>query len=477
MRSFLFSVVLFFVAAGNALSMDFNDPDAPFNPSSLTRQEIRFLQMGLAVKRHYIATLDGLWGPTSRKALQKFINQDLEADHAPTNADVMLLIVSTVVEFRQLGWAKTTFSSVDLDLLTPKLDLVEGSETEAGAKARMGDMLVQSIVQSYTEMQEAHFYDDVDVGVIFSRRKERLWASVLDVEDTVFLVYSQKRGTRWNTIAIQATREDSGRMYVIFSGLFRDTTLTISPSERFDRLTDVFLQEFDRTQPDIGETARPGEDDGSGTAPAREKDKDGPRGTGTGFAVTADGYLLTNAHVVEGCRGLKARGQQAFIVDSDENFDLALIHSPDLKPAGIAVFADTPAALNSDITTAGYPLTGLLGGLNITRGTVASRKGLGGSGINMQITAPLQPGNSGGPAVNASGLVVGVVVSKLNAAVVAEAIGDIPQNVNFAVRGTIAQLFLHQNGITPQKAERGEPLAPEEIASRLSDYTFLISCF
>lgn len=475
MRSFLFSVVLFFLAVGNALSMDFNDPDRPFDPSSLTRSEIRFLQMGLAVKRHYIAILDGLWGPASRKALQRYINHDLEEDHAPTNSDVMLLIVSTVVEFRRLDWAKSTFTGVDLDLLTPKLQLIEGSETDVGAKFRMGDMLVETIVQSPSQMRDAHFYGDVDVDVIYSARKSRMWASVLDVEDTVFLVYSQKRGSRWNTLVMKATREDSGRMFVIFSGLFRGTTLTIAPSERFDKLTDAFLEEFDKASPSVVETARAGQDDGSGTELGNEKA--GPRSSGSGFAVNANGYLLTNAHVVDGCRELQVRGHKAFVIDSDENFDLALIHVPGLKPAGVAVFADTPAALNSDITTAGYPLSGFLGGLNITRGTVAARKGLGGSGVNMQITAPLQPGNSGGPAVNASGHVVGVVVAKLDATVFAEATGDIPQNVNFAIRGTIAQLFLHQNGITPQKAEDGVSLAPEEIATRLSDYTFLISCF
>ena len=477
MRSFLFSFLLFVLTAGNALSMDFNDPEAPFDPSSLTRPEIRFLQMGLAVKRHYIAILDGLWGPASSKALQRYINRDLEEDRAPTNSDVMLLIVSTVLEFRDLDWAKSTFAGVDLDLLTPKLELIEGSLTDVGAKFRMGDMLVETIVQSPSEMRDAHFYGDVDVDVIYSARKSRLWASVLDVEDVVFLVYSQRRGSRWNTLVMKATREDSGRMFVIFSGLFRGTTLTIAPSERFEKLTDVLLEEFDKTQATDGETALAGEDAGSSTEPGKEKKTDGPRSSGTGFAVNADGYLLTNAHIVEGCRKLEVRGQKASVIDSDENFDLALVHVPDLKPAGVAIFADTPAALNSDITTAGYPLSGFLGGLNITRGTVAARKGLGGSGVNMQITAPLQPGNSGGPAVNASGHVVGVVVAKLNAATFAEATGDIPQNVNFAIRGTIAQLFLHQNGITPHKAEAGELLAPEVIASRLSDFTFLITCF
>ena len=121
-------------------------------------------------------------------------------------------------------------------------------------------------------------------------------------------------------------------------------------------------------------------------------------------------------------------------------------------------------------------MTGLLSGLNVTRGSVTSLKGLGGNGVNMQISAPVQPGNSGGPAVNARGAVVGVVVAKLNATEVASAIGDIPQNVNFAIRGSIAQLFLYQNGVIPKKASDAKRLQPEEIASKLSAMTFHVLC-
>lgn len=141
-----------------------------------------------------------------------------------------------------------------------------------------------------------------------------------------------------------------------------------------------------------------------------------------------------------------------------------------------AVFALEPARLNSDVTVAGFPLPDLLGGLNVTRGAVTSLKGLGGDGINMQISAPVQPGNSGGPVLNAAGQVVGVVVAKLDAGAVARLYDDIPQNVNFAIRGEIAKLFLAQNGVDPLVEAAGIPVAPEDLAETAAAFTRLVAC-
>ena len=94
----------------------------------------------------------------------------------------------------------------------------------------------------------------------------------------------------------------------------------------------------------------------------------------------------------------------------------------------------------------------------------------------MQITAPVQSGNSGGPVIAADGEVVGVVVSKLDAVAVAEDLGDTPQNVNFAIRGEIAKLFLAQNGVNPQLGTRDTPLPPVELAQAATLFTVYIEC-
>jgi S1-C subfamily serine protease len=203
---------------------------------------------------------------------------------------------------------------------------------------------------------------------------------------------------------------------------------------------------------------------------------DSGAGSGSGFFVSASGDVLTNAHVVSGCGSVTVNGNPAAIVGTSDEFDLALLRTPYDEDKAVAVFSPSPARLNADVTVAGYPYAGLLGGLNVTRGAVSSVTGLGGGGSTMQITAPVQSGNSGGPVIAEDGEVVGVVVSKLDAVKVVGATGDLPQNVNFAVRGEIAKLFLFQNGVEPQLGVSDAPQSPVALAELASKFTVFVEC-
>ena len=198
--------------------------------------------------------------------------------------------------------------------------------------------------------------------------------------------------------------------------------------------------------------------------------------SGSGFVVSAAGHILTNAHVVEGCRRFTVDGSPAMLLASSEQYDLALLQSPEAASRPVATFSAASAKLNSDVTAVGFPYAGLLGGLNVTRGTVSSLKGMGGDLVTMQISAPVQSGNSGGPLLAADGEVVGVVVAKLDAVKVADLMGDLPQNVNFAIRGEIATLFLSQNGVEPKLSLDDSPLSPEMLARQAQGFTTFIEC-
>ena len=183
--------------------------------------------------------------------------------------------------------------------------------------------------------------------------------------------------------------------------------------------------------------------------------------SGSGFVV-APGRVLTNAHVVRGCRGLLARnadGQRARagVLRADPGVDLALVNVPAAFGPALTFRDGPPVERGDSVVTYGFPLTGLLSsGPTLTTGSVSALTGLRDTPLHLTISAPVQPGNSGGPLLDAQGHVIGVVVAKLNAAVVAKALGgDIPQNVNFAIKGDRAVEFLRAAGVDPALADSG----------------------
>jgi S1-C subfamily serine protease len=125
----------------------------------------------------------------------------------------------------------------------------------------------------------------------------------------------------------------------------------------------------------------------------------------------------------------------------------------------------------------GFPLRGLLAAeATVTSGEVSALAGLRNDNRHLTISAPVQPGNSGGPLLDSSGNLVGVIVSKLNAQQVAQVTGDIPQNVNFAIKSSVARNFLEANGVDFEVAASGETIPTADIADRARRFTYLVEC-
>lgn len=203
---------------------------------------------------------------------------------------------------------------------------------------------------------------------------------------------------------------------------------------------------------------------------------------GTGFFVTAQGHALTNNHVVNECRSVGALidGQfiPASIVRRDERNDLALVRVQVPQQVPYAKFRGGGMARPGDgVVVAGYPLPSVLqNGLNVTLGNVSSLAGLGGNTSLVQITAPVQPGNSGGPLFDMQGAIIGVVVSKLNAMRIAQATGDIPQNINYAVHGSVARLFVESTGQRTTELASGKEMRASEVGDIAQQFTIQLEC-
>jgi S1-C subfamily serine protease len=204
---------------------------------------------------------------------------------------------------------------------------------------------------------------------------------------------------------------------------------------------------------------------------------------GTGFVVSKRGHVLTNAHVVEGCREVRTRapaggGGVTPVIASDTKNDLALVRVSSAPPS-VATFRDGRGVRQGEgVVAIGFPLRGLLAsGANLTTGTISALAGLRDDTRYLQITAPVQPGNSGGPLLDQSGNVIGVIVGKLDAVKVAEATGDIPQNVNFAINAAVVRSFLDANAVGYVTASSVKKLEVADIGERAKKFTVLVECW
>ena len=211
-----------------------------------------------------------------------------------------------------------------------------------------------------------------------------------------------------------------------------------------------------------------------GQAPA-SPESDAVGSTGSGFFVDRSGALVTNAHVVEGCRSMTARGYGPLtLVATDPASDLALLRSARAPKSFVQLRNGSPR-LGEAVVVAGYPVRDILeNGLNVTSGNVSALAGIAGDRRFFQITAPIQPGNSGGPIMDDGGRLVGVAVATL----AGDALGGraLPQNVNFAVAPFVLESFLKENGITYATAKDGRRQGAEAIAAQARQHTVSLEC-
>jgi S1-C subfamily serine protease len=209
----------------------------------------------------------------------------------------------------------------------------------------------------------------------------------------------------------------------------------------------------------------------------------GPDASGSGFIVTGDGYVVTNRHVVNGCQSISVRTDstttfRAQVIALHSRDDLAVIRAEGEFDAIAAFRAGNPVRPGDDVVAVGFPLAGLLADeASVTTGSVNALAGIHNDPAILQMSAPVQQGSSGGPLFDSSGNVVGIVVTKLNARIVAEETGDLPQNVNFALKGEIARTFLEDLAIRYRTAPSTTRLGNADVGDIGRRVTVMVECY
>jgi S1-C subfamily serine protease len=207
-------------------------------------------------------------------------------------------------------------------------------------------------------------------------------------------------------------------------------------------------------------------------------------GSGTGFFISAKGTLITNHHVVSGCkavrlakRGLIFASAKLFALNRQD--DLAVLTTDQVPPMYLRLRVGEPLKVAEQIVVFGYPLAGValstLG--NTTLGNITALAGLQDNYRTFQLSAPIQPGNSGGPVLDMQGRLVGVISHMLRPEVALRSGGALPQNVNFAIKGTTLMGFLEAQGVAFDPAESGPPIEATRVAEIANDASVLLACY
>ena len=202
--------------------------------------------------------------------------------------------------------------------------------------------------------------------------------------------------------------------------------------------------------------------------------------SGSGFAVSSDGYVITNHHVVEGCQKvvvhMKGKDIPVTVVTYDTQNDLALLKG-DFRPQTVFPLSKNRPELLQDIYVAGYPFGNTVStSVKVTKGIISSLTGVGNNFSNIQIDAALQSGNSGGPILDDLGNVVGVAVSKLDAKYMLDNYGSIPENTNFGIKSSVVRSVLDSNEVDSPSANQSA-VSKSKLGKMIGEGTYYISCW
>ncbi|WP_338077681.1 serine protease [Cereibacter azotoformans] len=198
-----------------------------------------------------------------------------------------------------------------------------------------------------------------------------------------------------------------------------------------------------------------------------------PRQSRSGIFVDAKGTVLTSAEAVAGCgRVTIDRDHEARVVLADPALGIAVL-KPEraMAPRVTASFRSGAARLGSPVALAGYPYEEVLPAPTLTFGTLDGLTGLEGEPNLRRLSLVARPGDAGGPVLDGSGAVLGMLVARPQGA------RQLPAEVSFALAPEALTARLAEAGVLPRMSEGGGALAPEDLARLGDGMTALVSCW
>lgn len=215
--------------------------------------------------------------------------------------------------------------------------------------------------------------------------------------------------------------------------------------------------------------------------------KENSKASGSGFFVSENGIIATNAHVIADAerievsvsneRGLSTYNAKVILMDGKN--DVALLQIDDQKfqeLSSIPYSIVENSAVGSKVFTIGYPLNDVMGSnYKVTDGIISSLSGISDDVRYYQISVPIQPGNSGGPLFNKDGNIIGITSARLNS----KAVGVQVENVNYAIKSSYLLSLINMLP-NPRKSNPTPQIVSKELEDQvkvLRNYVCLIKIF
>ena len=206
-------------------------------------------------------------------------------------------------------------------------------------------------------------------------------------------------------------------------------------------------------------------------------DKPSYIGSGTGFAINSNGYIATNYHVIDGAKSVYVRGvngdfektYKAKVIVEDQRNDLALLKIEKWLGEIPYKLNKSTIALANSVYALGYPLTSILGSdIKFTDGKIGATTGFNNDPTYYQHSAPIQPGNSGGPLFNESGDLIAINTLRVDQEVA------ITEGIFFSVKARYLANLLEDRNISFPKSRRLSFLSVPEQVNLIKKFVYLV---
>ena len=430
--------------------------------AALTAPEREELQAALHWFGFYSAAIDGAFGPGTRTAMAAWQEANaLTASGILTTAQRATLLAAYRAAMAELGLQRVT-------------------ETEAGIEIDLPMAMIRF------DRYEPPFvrYAEVDgsgvSALLISQPGDATTLfGLYDLLQTLEIVPpggERSRGEGSFQITGRNDRIESYSYAELSGGLVKGFTLVwpVKDAAKMTRVLDAMKASF---RP-VGDRALD-----PGLAPMDAAQRDGmltglevrrPTLSRSGFFITATGTVLTTADVLQSCARVTIDGDLPMTVAlSDAQSGLAvLVPERPLAPPGVAAFQTAPERIGTEVAVAGYPYEDRLTSPAMTFGSVEALEGLDGEAGLKRLNLPALPGDAGGPVVDGTGAVIGMMLPRTQ-----DAARQLPPEVSFALAAARIEMVLKPQGILLGMAPAQGALPPEDLSRRARGMTVRVSCW